>query len=91
MENIKSDNIHQSKAFVDLQKLQYFQSLEQFKNRVHSFSFNQLAVFTVNAGVVAMWPLTCDQDTTNKHLSTPLPMEASHKIWLQVDWQSGYG
>ena len=45
MGNIKSDNTHKSKASFDFkkQKLQYFQSLEQFKNRVLSFNFNQLA------------------------------------------------
>ena len=45
MEKLESDNIHKSKAYVDFmyQKLQYFQSLEQFKNRVLSFSFYQLA------------------------------------------------
>ena len=44
----------------------------------------------LHAGVVAMWPMSCDPDTTHKPLF-PLPMEASHKICLQVDWQSGFG
>ena len=44
----------------------------------------------IYAGVVAMCPWSCDPDTTNK-LLFPLPMGASQKVWLQVDWQSGFG
>ena len=34
---------------------------------------------------LVMWPRYHDK------LLFPLLMKASHKVWLQVDWQSGFG